>query len=118
MKLRLLSILLSVIVVTLSVPSISSAATAGCGQYQIKYVWVNGNRDDNNAHANKIVLDLIGPACNGFNKVYIENTNPAYDAILATALEAFSNDLYLVVYVNTSTSIADATQIATLALVK
>ncbi len=103
-KLFLLSILL--------LPSISYAELINCGQHGIDTLYVQGDRDDNGAYANTAVVVLTGDLCNGKSTIYIENDNPNYDAFLSILLTAKATNEMVGVKVNSSKTIAGATQMA------
>ena len=104
-------------VVALLLPVASGAAVLSCGVNTIDNVYVQGNRDDNFEHANKAIAKLNVP-CNGVDLVFIENTSPMYKSFLATLLTAFASGVQVSVYVNTSQTISNGTQISILQFVK
>ena len=88
-----------------------------CGPREIIELYVQADRDDNYPHENKLVIVFDG-SCNGKSQAYIENTHPAYSGLLSTALMAFSTNIPVGSYINSSLTIGQANQLSILALKK
>lgn len=107
-----------VAIMGLATPGVSMADLLNCGIHSIKSIYIQGNRDDSNPHANNIMAVLDGNLCNGNNLVYIENVDPNSSAILSGLMTAYTAGMRVGFYVNTSKTIAGGTQIAIIKLVK
>ena len=97
--------------------SVSYGAVVECPNLTIKSVYVEGDRDDNFDHANKLVLKFDSP-CSGSDLAFIENTHQAYNGFLSAALTAFTTDTLVSLYVNTSKTSGPANQISIILMQK
>lgn len=105
-------------VIGFSVTCVSNADLLHCGVHSIRSIYIQGNRDDNHQHANKVFAHIDGQDCNGTNQLYIDNTDPNSSAILSGLMTAYTAGMRIGVYVNTSKTIPGGVQIAILQLVK
>lgn len=102
--------------------STAEAALVDCGIHSISQVYIQSDRDDGHPHANNLFAVIDGAPCNGSQLIYMENTNPNYNAMLSGLMTTYTAGMRIAVWVNTSKVITDpaqtATQISIIALVK
>lgn len=106
------------ILAVLLLPNVSQADLLSCGVHSINTIYIQGDRDDNNPHANNVIVSIDGATCNGNNLIYIENTSANYNAFLSGLMTAYASGMKIGIYVNTSKTIPGATQISLINLVK
>lgn len=90
----------------------SHADLISCGSHEIDKLMTQGNRDDNHAHANSLVMTLKDTQCNGKPYLIIKNDHPAYQGTLSVALAAKLANKPVEVLVNSNVVISSATEIS------
>jgi hypothetical protein len=98
-------------------PNLVYADLLSCGTQTIQNFSVQGSRDDNNVHANMLVITFESQ-CNNRNFVYIGIDHPSYAAFLTVVLTSFTTGTPVLAFVNTSNSTSAGTQLAILQLTK
>lgn len=93
------------------------AEIVNCGQVSFSVISIQGDREGTNGHENKLILELSKNdnifRCAGKAYVYLENTDQAFDGILAAVLAANAQNVELEVWVNSSNVVAgNASEIA------
>lgn len=115
---RIGKVLVAALFVALMSPLTAHADLVSCGIHNVTAVYIQGDRDDNHVHANTAMAAIDGPACNGSNLVYIENTSKNYHAFLSGLLTAHASNFPINLWVNTNQTITGATQIAVFSVIK
>ncbi len=101
-----------------ALPNLSHAELVSCGVHSIQTLYIQGDRDDNNAHGSTVIAQIDGAACNGYNLIYIEKSSAHYDALLSGLMAAYVSNMRIGIYVNSSSTIPGATQIAIINLLR
>ena len=103
LKIVILSLLFLVIL-----PS-ANAALVDCGTHEIDLISVQGNRDDNYIHANKLILRLkdsgVSVSCNGKLNLFLSNSDPAFNGILSMLMAAKVANRKVEVFANSSVAV-------------
>jgi hypothetical protein len=94
----------------------SYATLTLCGTGTVEALAVQGSRDDNYAHEDKVTVtfaDNGSPmSCSGTTNFYIENTHASYASMLSILLAAKAIGSEVHVYINSSTSIGSGAGLA------
>lgn len=109
----------AIISFTSVLPSKSLAAPlVDCGARVIQNVWITATREDAPSQGNMILVKLDGAPCNGLDYVYLENTDQAFPSVYEGIMRAFDSGMRVHMFVNPSTTLGPATQIAHFGLLK
>lgn len=93
-----------------------------CGDnLKIRSLFVQRDRDSGSWDQNMLLISLMDEAgnlvkCNDKNHIYLPKDDPQYDRILSVAMAAFMADKKVLVKVNDSNTLVDATKIAYIGL--
>ena len=95
----------------------TNAATLHCNNLVISDVWVEGDRDDNFAFQNKLIIRIkdengVYTQCGSKSYMHLENTSPAYSGMLSAALTAQTAKKKVEIAINTSNSTPLSNQLA------
>jgi hypothetical protein len=107
-----------ILVIGVIFPCTSQADLLYCGVHSINTIFIQGDRDDNDAHANNALVVIDGEPCNNSNLIYIGNTSASYNSFLSSLTTAYVTGIRIGIYVNTNETIPGATQIASINFVK
>ncbi|TDF34972.1 hypothetical protein EYS14_21570 [Alteromonadaceae bacterium M269] len=93
------------------------AATLHCNNLVISDVWVEGDRDDNFAFQNKLVIRIkdengVYTQCGSKSYMHLENTSPAYSGMLSAALTAQTAKKRVEIAINTNNPTSLSNQLA------